>query len=145
MHFGANSVYAFAPQSAHYEKIVTVYQNVGLQAFMAEMARRSRASEKSSRLQDLDVMFPPPLSSIKGPVHRCFPHTLAFGSSFGKRTYASRTASALTWARLTSATRKTSSGHATLSRTRRVSYRGVAEKIGSTPLWRTSVHTRRER
>ena len=42
-------------------------------------------------------------------------------------------------------TRKTSSWHETLSRIRKVSSGGVAEKIGSTPLWRTSVHTRRER
>ena len=37
---------------------------------------------------------------------------------------------------------KTSSWHATLSRIRKVSSVGVAEKIGSTPLCRTAVHTR---
>ena len=41
-----------------------------------------------------------------------------------------------------SSIRKTSSWHITQHRIRRVSSRGVAEKIGSTPLWRTSVHNK---
>ena len=78
--------------SAHCEKIVTEHQDVGLQAFMEEMARRTRASGKSFRLQDLSVMF----SAHKDPYIACrsFPHTpgcFAFGASFGNRTYASRT------------------------------------------------------
>ena len=56
--------------SAHHEKIVTVHQNVGLQAFVEEVARRSHASGKSSRLQNLSIMFSPTLSSIQGSVHR---------------------------------------------------------------------------
>ena len=47
--------------SAHCVKIVTMHQNVGLQAFMEEVAGRSHASGKSSRLQHLSIMFSPPL------------------------------------------------------------------------------------
>ena len=47
--------------SGHYEKIVTMHQNVCLQAFMEEVARRSHASGKSSRLQNLSMVFSPTL------------------------------------------------------------------------------------
>ena len=40
-HIGANSVHAFAPHVAYYEKVVIVHQNVILQAFMEEVARRA--------------------------------------------------------------------------------------------------------
>ena len=57
MHLAANSVYAFASRVAALdEKIVTVHQDVGLQAFMKEVARRSGASGKSHHLQDMGVM-----------------------------------------------------------------------------------------
>ena len=56
--------------SAHFEKIVTVNQNVSLQTFMEEVTRRSNASGKSSRLQDLSIVFSPTLCSIPRTVHR---------------------------------------------------------------------------
>ena len=45
--------------STHYEEIFTVHQNVGLQAFLEEVARRSHASGKSSRFQNLSMVFLP--------------------------------------------------------------------------------------
>ena len=48
--------------SAHNEKKkknVTVQQNVGLHNFMEEVARKSHASEKPSRLPNLGIMFSP--------------------------------------------------------------------------------------
>ena len=56
--------------SAHCAKIVTVHQNVALQAFMEEVARRSHASGKPSRLQNLGIMSSPTLGSIQRPVPR---------------------------------------------------------------------------
>ena len=56
--------------SALYEKIVTVHQNVGLQAFVEEVARRSHALGKSSLLQNLSIVFSPTLGSIQRTVHR---------------------------------------------------------------------------
>ena len=87
-------------------------------------------------------------------VFRNFPHThtpgcFALGSSSGKRIrhapqkHRSELDSRLRWkSGERSSTRKTSSWHITQKRIRRVSSGGVADKINSTPLWRTSVHTK---
>ena len=56
--------------SSHYEKIVTVHQNVSLQAFMEEVARRSHATGKSSRLQYLSTVLSPTVGSIQRSAHR---------------------------------------------------------------------------
>ena len=47
-----------------------MHQNVRLQAFMEEVALRSHASGKSSRLQNLSIVFSPTLGSIQRTVHR---------------------------------------------------------------------------
>ena len=56
--------------STHNEKIVTVHQDVGLQTFMEEVARRSHTSGKPSRLPNLGIMFSPTLGSIQRSIHR---------------------------------------------------------------------------
>ena len=45
----------------HTKKNITLHQNVCLQAFLEEVARRSHASGKSSRLQNLSIVFSPTL------------------------------------------------------------------------------------
>ena len=133
-------------------------QNVRLQFLVEEMTRRCHASGKSSSLQNLSVMLSPSLGCVRRSVHRLsqFPtHNwlLCLGVFVWQSNEDVADRIGVRWARLTSAmeirkgsfTRKTSSWHATLSRIRKNFQRSVAEKIGSTPLWRTSVHTRRER
>ena len=102
MHLATKSAHAFALTSVHFEKIVSVPQNVGLQTFVEEVAQRSHASGKSSRLQNLSRVA----SEEPCIVSRNSPHTFGgfvWGYSSGNRTWTSRTALALKCARLTSA------------------------------------------
>ena len=56
--------------SAHNEKIITMHQNVCLQAFMEEVVRRCHALGKSSILPNLSVMLSPSLGCVQRSVHR---------------------------------------------------------------------------
>ena len=144
--------------SDHHEQIITKDQDVHLQAVVEEMAQRCKASGKSFSLQDLSIMFDPPLSSVQGSVHLLSLFHMRFGScdfgsSSGSRDiFRSCTASAWKWARLTSAVeikRGFQRGQCLPDKQHRVELAELAcvafaEKVGSTSLWRTSVHTKRE-
>ena len=47
--------------SAHHKKVVTMHQDADLQDFLAEVTRRRRASGKAFLLQDMCIVFSPPL------------------------------------------------------------------------------------
>ena len=126
--------------STHNEEITTVHQNVRLQVFAEEMTRRSHASGKPSRLQNLGIMFSPSLGSIQRSVHRLsqFPHThlAALGSSQSAVDVANCVCVEV-------GSTHVSSGNLEKILNLRGSDGGVAEKIGSTPVWRTSSHQTR--
>ena len=63
MHLATDSVHALAPH-ADYERIVTM-----LRLYGSKGTEKPRLG-KSSRLEDLDIMFTPPLRRIQGSVHR---------------------------------------------------------------------------
>ena len=139
--------------SAHYEKIVTMDQNVGLQAFMEKPRLGKTLPPANPRHNVLSNAGQHPKIRTSS---FAISHTRLAALPWGPRLAIGRRRRELHRRRsgLDSHLRWRSGKGPQLakrlpdtqpSRIRRVSSGGVAEKIGSTPLWRTSVHTRRER